>query len=114
MHFTCWIPDKKGFVVAQPTVTISSPTGNTAIPTGATGNASPSAGYQLSGMAYQIDSGSVNSLPSTAYPAGGGVWNFQLQTSDCPTIGQQYLLTVYAGDTSGNFNTAAVTITRTS
>jgi hypothetical protein len=100
--------------MAQPTVNITAPIGNTAVPVGATGTAQPSAGYQLCGMGYQIDSGSINPLPAGAFAAAGGPWNFQLQPTDCPCIGTQYVLTVWVGDSSGNFNSDSVNFTRTS
>ncbi len=98
--------------MAQPTVSISTPSGNTAIPCTASGSAQPSAGNTLSGMAYQVDGGQMN--PFTNFVPGGGAWSFQLTVSDCPTVGLCYQLTVYAGDTSGNFGTDSVTFTRTS
>jgi hypothetical protein len=63
-------------------------------------------------MAYQINTGPMN--PITTYVPAGGAWSFQLQQTDCPVIGVQYLLTVYAGDTTGNFSNDSDTITRTS
>jgi hypothetical protein len=98
--------------MAQPTVSISAPSGNTAIPSTASGSAQPSAGNTLAGMAYQIDGGQMN--PFTNFVPGGGAWSFQLTVADCMTIGQNYQLTVYAGDTSGNFASDSVNFTRTS
>jgi hypothetical protein len=98
--------------MAQPTVSISSPTGNTAVPCTASGSAQPSAGYTLQGMTYTIDSAPGGQI--TNFVAMGGSWSFTLSTTDCPTVGDSYLLTVYAGDDSGAFGMDSVQITRTS
>ncbi len=96
-------------------VTISTPSGNTPVPCTVSGNAQPDAGQTLCGMGYQINAGPINSLPSTSYTPTGGSYSFTLQTSDCPTVGQAYLLTVYAGETpSGNFANDSDNIVRTS
>jgi hypothetical protein len=65
-------------------------------------------------MVYQIDSNPTNALPAADYTAAGGSWQFTLSTTDCPHVGTAYLLTVYAGDSSGNFNHDSISFTRTS
>jgi len=98
--------------MAQPTITISAPPANTPIPCQASGTAFPSPGKTLTGMAYQIDSGPIN--PIQNYNPNGGNWSFGLTPMDCPVVGKTYLLTVYAGDSSGNVNHVTSTFTRTS
>ncbi len=98
--------------MAQPTVSISTPSGSTAIPCTASGTAAPSPGKTLVAMGYQINSGPIH--PINNFTSGGGPWNFQLTQSDCPVIGANYLLTVYAGQDSGDFGTDAVNFTRSS
>src|SRR6516164_8641118 len=97
--------------MAQPTITISAPRGNTPIPCQASGTASPSPGKTLTGMSCQIDSGPL--IPIQNYNPNGGNWSCALTQMDCPVVGKTYLLTVYAGDSSGNFNHATSTFTRT-
>jgi hypothetical protein len=96
----------------QPTVSISTPTGNTAIPCTASGNAQPVSGDTLVAMGYQIDTGPIN--PISHFIPAGGAWSFTLTVTDCPVVGTNYLLTVYAGDSSGTFNTDSVNFVRTS
>src|SRR5262245_57575767 len=98
--------------MAQPTVNISAPTGNTPIPCQASGTAFPSPGKTLAGMAYQIDSGPTK--PIQNYNPNGGNWFFGLTPMDCPVVGKTYLLTVYAGDNSGNLGHGTSVFTRTS
>jgi hypothetical protein len=98
--------------MAQPTVNISAPGSSTAIACTASGNAAPSPGNTLSGMGYQIDSGPINGFQS--FNPNGGLWSCGLTPNDCPVVGNTYLLTIYAGDSSGNFNNTSTTFTRTS
>jgi hypothetical protein len=98
--------------MAQPTVHIFLPSGTTAIPCLATGTAFPSPGHVLVGMAYQINNGPVNQF-GTFIPSGGS-WSFPLTTVDCPIVGANYLLTVYAGENSAEFGTDSVNFIRTS
>src|SRR5262245_2234806 len=98
--------------MAQPTVGITNPTGSTALSCLATGFAQPTSGNALAGMGYQINTGPINSFGN--FPPGGGSWSFTLTANDCPTVGATYLLTVYAGDTSGHFGTASVSFRRQS
>jgi hypothetical protein len=97
----------------QPSVGIVNPVGATVIAVTATGFAQPTAGNSLAGMGYQINAGPIKSFGG--FPPGGGSWTFLLTTSDCPTVGIGYVLTVYAGESpSGNFNHASVNFVRTS
>jgi hypothetical protein len=96
----------------QPTVGIANPAGTSAVPATAAGFAQPTAGNNLTGMAYKVNAGPLNAIGN--FPPGGGGWSFALRVMDCPVIGATYLLTVFAGDSSGNFNTASVSFVRVS
>ena len=82
------------------TVSIAAPVGPVPMPCMASGTAFPSPGRTLTRMAYQINNGPLH--PIGSYVPGGGMWNFQLTTADCPQPGP-YLLTVFAGDNGGDF-----------
>lgn len=96
----------------QPAITITAPSGSTAIPCTATGTAYPSTGARLVGVAYQINLGPIR--PVASFTPTGGTWSHTLTAFDCPTIGLNYLLTVYAGQDTGDIGSTSVNFTRSS
>lgn len=63
-------------------------------------------------MAYQVNGGPVNSF--NTFNPNGGPWSCQLTGNDCPQVNTTYVLIIYVGDSSGNFNSTTATFTRTS
>ena len=97
------------------TVIIDNPAGTVPLPTTASGSASTDnmngqAAANITAVSYQINDGPI--LPVTtinpdpaAPPCPSVSWSQPLSTDDCPEGID--LLTVYAGDDSGDFNAAS-------
>jgi hypothetical protein len=63
----------------------------------------------ITSMAYQIDGGTLNFF--STFNSAAGTWYFDLTSSDCPTVGDSYTLTVH-GYTSETSTESSVDFTR--